>query len=134
MIRVVKTRACFFVFVFSVLTPSLAIKNGCNCFCFVFIFIFPSSALIRKAERKRVYSFSWSTEKKTLLDVSGFLVLVPAQRLPDLCTPWNSLSCPIQFIPSFLKDLTGYRLNYSNLATQSFVARNRWLKRTDCDR
>ena len=101
MIRVVKTRACFFVFVFSVLTPSLAIKNGCNCFCFVFIFIFPSSALIRKAERKRVYSFSWSTEKKTLLDVSGFLVLVPAQRLPDLCTPLEFLIRPNSIYPFF---------------------------------
>lgn len=129
MIRVVKTRACFFVFVFSFLTPSLAIKNGCNCFCFVFIFIFPSKCFNKKS-RKEESVLSFTEHREELSSI----VLVPAQRLPDLCTPWNSLSCPIQFIPSFLKDLRGYRLSYSNLAPQSFVARNRWLKRTDCDR
>lgn len=59
MIRVVKTGACFFCccFLFSFLTPSLAIKKMVVIAFVLFLFsFFPPSALIRKAERKRVYS------------------------------------------------------------------------------
>ena len=108
----------------------------------LFLFSFsPPSALKRKAERKGACSPAWSTEKETLFDVSGFLGL-------DLKTSAGSLlrdclTCISPGIPypaefnlaaSFPKDLTGYRLSSSNLATWSFVARNRLLRGPGCDR
>lgn len=101
----------------------------------------PPRTLKRTAERKRACPPWWSTEKETLFDVSRFLglnsrpVLVPSQGLARRYPSGNSTDpCPVRLGLFSLEDLTGCRLSSSNLATGFFVARNRWVKETRCNR
>lgn len=103
----------------------------------------PPNALKRKAEGKRACPSSWSTEKETLFDDAGFLglgsrpVLLPLSGTARPYSSGNSTDpYPAQFslASSFLEDLTRYRLSFSNLSTEFSVARNRWLRRTGCNR